>query len=92
MSMISVLQIILGAILIILVSTGSPPRKFTDRILNLLSAIPGSISITCAVMQAKVFNPYLLISVVSILILIYLRIRILQFIKKQGCVNCIKSR
>lgn len=65
-------QIVLGAALVMIAGTGKPSSRLHFRIINLLSAIPGSLCATSAVVATEDYDPAVMISIVLTLLVAHL--------------------
>lgn len=73
-------QFILGVLLVGIISRRCPPKKFSERFLNLLCAVPGSLAATGAIVYSEELG-WLSSSCISIavLLIILFKIKISDF-------------
>lgn len=67
MHAIYLLQFSMGIILVYVISSGCPPRKFIDRFVNFLCAVPGSVAATGAIVYQKQLDPFSSLLITSLL-------------------------
>lgn len=66
----SAVAFILGSILVLIISTKCPPKKFKLRLLNFLFAVPGAIAVTSSIVPTGVDLP-LITTLVAVLLTFY---------------------
>lgn len=64
----SAVAFILGSILVLIISTKCPPKKFKLRLLNFLFAVPGAIAVTSSIVPTGVNLPMITVLVAGLLV------------------------
>lgn len=68
-------QFILGVLLVGIISRRCPPEKFSERLLNFLCAVPGSLAATGAIVYSEDLS-WLSSSCISMVLLLIILIKI----------------
>ena len=68
-------QFILGVLLVVIISRRCPPERFSERFLNLLCAVPGSLAATGAIVYSEELG-WLSSSCISMVLLLIILIKI----------------
>lgn len=76
--LIFIIQSSVGFALLSVINIGKPPKLFIGRLFNLLSAIPGTISVTCSILPDYTFPPQLLIPVSASLLVAHIWLRVVK--------------